>query len=158
MRIIVVASLVFVFWFMLSGHTEVLLIALGIVSTLLSVYLSKRMDIIDHESYPVHLSLRLLRYYFFLGKEIIVANIDVIKRILTPGKSISPTLITIPASKQSDLSKVIYANSITLTPGTVTLELMGDEIKIHALSKEAAEDLQSGKMAEAVPDNGEITS
>lgn len=158
MRIIVVASLIFVFWFMLSGHTEVLLIVLGILSTLLSVYLSKRMDIIDHESYPVHLSLRLLRYYFFLGKEIIVANIDVIKRILTPGKSISPTLITIPASKKTDLSKVIYANSITLTPGTVTLDLTGDEIKVHALSKEGAEDLQSGRMAKAVPDNGELAS
>lgn len=155
MRTIIVASLIFLFWFMLSGHTEALLIGLGIFSTLLSVYLSKRMNIIDHESYPVHLSFRLLRYYLFLGKEIIVANIDVMKRILTPGKSISPTLITIPASKQTDLSKVIYANSITLTPGTVTLELAGDEIKIHALSKEGAEDLQSGKMAKAVPDNGE---
>ena len=158
MRIIVVASLIFVFWFMLSGHTEVLLIVLGILSTLLSVYLSKRMDIIDHESYPVHLSLRLLRYYFFLGKEIIVANIDVIKRILTPGNSISPQIFTIPSGKQSDLSKVIYANSITLTPGTVTLALTDDEIKVHALSKEGAEDLQTGRMARAVPDNGELSS
>ena len=135
-----------------------LLIVLGIVSTLLSVYLSKRMDIIDHESYPVHLSLRLLRYYFFLGKEIILANIDVIKRIITPGRSISPQIFTIPASKKTDLSKVIYANSITLTPGTVTLDLTGDEIKVHALCKEGAEDLQSGKMAKAVPDNGELSS
>ncbi len=158
MRTIIVASLIFLFWFMLSGHTEALLIGLGIFSTLLSVYLSKRMNIIDHESYPVHLSFRLLRYYLFLGKEIIKANIDVMKRIITPGNSISPQIITIPASKQTDLSKVIYANSITLTPGTVTLELAGDEIKIHALSKEGAEDLQSGKMAKAVPDNGEIAS
>ena len=85
-----------------------------------------------------------------------MANIDVIKRILTPGKSISPTLITIPASKKTDLSKVIYANSITLTPGTVTLDLTGDEIKVHALSKEGAEDLESGRMAKVVPDNGEL--
>ena len=158
MRIIIVASLIFLFWFMLSGHTEVLLIVLGLLSTLLSIYLAKRMDVIDHESYPFHLSLRLLRYYLYLGKEIIKANIDVIKRILTPGNSISPQIFEIPASKQTDLSKVVYANSITLTPGTVTLELKDDVIKVHALSKEAAEDLQKGEMAKAVPDNGDIAS
>lgn len=143
---------------MLSGHTEVLLIALGVLSTLLTIFLSRRMNIIDHESYPFHLSLRLLRYYLFLGKEIIVANVDVIKRILKPGRSISPQIITLPAGKRTDLSKVIYANSITLTPGTVTLELSADELIIHALSKEGAEDLQTGQMAKAVPDNDDLTS
>lgn len=156
MRTITAAGLIFLFWFMLSGHTEVLLIVLGILSTLLSVYLSKRMNIIDHESYPFNLSLPLLKYYIFLSKEIIKANIDVIKRILSPGQTISPQVISIPASKKTDLSKVIYANSITLTPGTVTLEISGDVIKVHALSKEGAEDLQSGEMAKAVPDRGEL--
>jgi len=158
MRTIIAASLIFLFWFMLSGHTEALLIVLGILSTLLSVFLSKRMNIIDHESYPFHLSMRLLHYYLFLGKEIVVANIDVIKRILKPGCPISPQVIRIPARKQADLSKVIYANSITLTPGTVTLELSGDEIKVHALSKEGAAELQTGRMAKAVPDKEDITS
>jgi len=158
MRIIITASLIFLFWFMLSGHTETLLIVLGILSTLLSIYLSKRMNIIDHESYPFHISARLLRYYVYLGKEIILANIDVVKRILKPGQSISPNIVTLPASKHTDLSKVIYANSITLTPGTITLDLSGNELKIHALSKEGTVDLQTGQMAKAVPDDGEIVS
>lgn len=157
MRTIIAASLIFLFWFMLSGHTETLLISLGIFSTLLSVFLAQRMKIIDHESYPFHLSVRLLRYYLYLGKEIIFANIDVIKRILNP-RTISPRVFTLPASKQTDLGKVIYANSITLTPGTVTLELSGDKIKVHALSREAAADLQTGEMAKAVPDKEDITS
>lgn len=156
MRIIIAATLIFLFWFMLSGHTETLLIVLGVLSTLLSIFLSRRMNIIDHESYPIHLSTRLLRYFPYLAKEIIVANIDVIKRILKPGQSISPQIITLPASKRTDLSKVIYANSITLTPGTVTLDLSGDKLKVHALSKEGAEDLQTGQMAKAVPDNGDL--
>ena len=158
MRIIITSILVFLFWFMLSGHTETLLIIFGILSTLLSIYLAHRMQIIDHESYPFHMSLRLLRYYVYLGKEIILANIDVIKRILKPGQTISPNIITLPASKRTDLSKVIYANSITLTPGTVTLDLSDDEIKVHALSKEGAADLQTGQMAITVPDNGDLTS
>ena len=143
---------------MLSGHTETLLIVLGILSSLLSVYLARRMDLIDHESYPFHLSTRLLRYYPYLAKEIIIANIDVIKRIIKPGQTISPQVFTLPVSKQTNLSKVIYANSITLTPGTVTLDLSGDELKIHALSKEGAEELQKGQMAKAVPDNGDISA
>lgn len=158
MRTIIAASLIFLFWFMLSGHTEILMIVLGILSTLLTIFLSHRMKIIDHESYPLHLSVRLLRYYLFLAKEIIVANVDVIKRILTPGRSISPKIITLPANQQTDLSKVIYANSITLTPGTVTLDLSGNELKVHALTNEGAEDLQTGRMAQAVPDNVELTT
>lgn len=157
MRIIITASLVFLFWFMLSGHTETLLILLGIISTLVSILLARRMNVIDHESYPFHLSTRLLRYFLFLGKEIIIANLDVIKRILKPGRSISPQVIELPAGKNTDLSKVVYANSITLTPGTVTLELTADKIKVHALSREGAADLQSRKLEKAVPDNEEIT-
>ena len=156
MRTIITASLIFFFWFMLSGHTEVLLIVLGIISTLLSIFLSRRMNVIDHESYPFHLSLRLFRYYFYLGLEIIKANFDVIKRILKPGKTISPQVISLPASQQTDLGKVIYANSITLTPGTVTLELSDETIKVHALSEVGATDLHTGKMAKAVPDKKDL--
>ena len=151
MRIVITVILLFLFWLMLSGHTEPLLIGLGIASTLLSIFLAWRMNVIDHESYPVHLSMRLIRYYLYLAKEIIVANIDVIKKILKPA-TISPEIFTLSASKRTDMSKVIYANSITLTPGTVTLELSGDELKIHALSKGAADDLKTGNMAKAVPD------
>lgn len=158
MRTIIAASFIFLFWFMLSGHTEVLLIVLGLLSTVLTIYLSKRMNIIDRESYPFHLSLRLLPYWLFLAKEIIVANVDVIKRILKPGHSISPQIITLPVSQQTDLTKVIYANSITLTPGTVTLALSEDKLIVHALSKEGAEDLQTSRMAEAVAEIGKLTS
>ena len=142
---------------MLSGHTEGLLIGLGVASTLLTLFLSRRMNIIDHESWPFHLSLRLLRYYLYLGKEIIIANIAVIKCILRPA-SIRPKVFTLPASKQTELSKVIYANSITLTPGTVALDMKGDEIRVHALTTDTAADLETGDMAQAVPDNEEIAS
>lgn len=159
MRIVVTACLIFLFWFMLSGHTEALLMILGVLSAILTVYLAKRMSIIDHEGYPFDLSWRLLGYYFYLGKEILKANVDVIKRILTPGRvNISPQVMTLPVNKKTALGKVIYANSITLTPGTVTLELSDDEIKVHALSKEGAEDLQKSDMVKAVPENEELSS
>ncbi len=150
MRTLFAAVLIFVFWLLLSGHTGLLLLSLGIISTLLTVFLGHRMRVIDAESYPIEKLPRLFGYYFFLSKEIILANIDVIKRILKPGKSISPQVIELTAKQPSDLGKVIYANSITLTPGTVTMDVNANQLKVHALSKEAADDLASGRMAKAI--------
>jgi len=155
MKTAITAAYIFLLWILLSGHTEPLLLTLGVLSTLITVYLSRRMNLIDHESYPFHLSKRLFGYFFFLGKEIVLANIDVLGRILKP-QTISPRVFSIPVSKKTSLSQVIYANSITLTPGTVTLELKNDQLKIHALSEEAAEDLKTGRMARQVPDKEDI--
>jgi len=155
MRAIITACLIFAFWLLLSGHTAPLLISLGIASTVVVLYLSHKMNIVDNESHPFHLSFRLAKYYIYLGKEILLSNINVIKCILSPKKSISPCIITLPVDQKTDLGKVIYANSITLTPGTVTLELSGEKIKVHALSQETADDLQTGAMSRAIPDDVE---
>jgi multicomponent Na+:H+ antiporter subunit E len=98
------------------------------------------------------LTPQLVRFWIYLSGEIVKANIAVIRRILRPGKSISPQLVRLPLPQKSDLARVIYANAITLTPGTVTLHLDEDTILVHALSREAAEDLATGRMARAVPE------
>ncbi len=153
MKIIISAVFIFLFWFLLSGHTEPLLLGLGVFSTLLTVFLANRMQVIDSESYPLKLVPRILRFYVFLSKEIVMANIDVIKRIIKPGATISPKVIELPAKKYTDLAKVIYANSVTLTPGTVTMDISEDKLKVHALSEEGAEDLMTERIADAVPDD-----
>jgi multicomponent Na+:H+ antiporter subunit E len=142
----------FLLWLGLSGHTEPLLLFLGLASTALAVYLALRMEVLDKESHPIHLTFRLFRFWGYLAREIIMSNIDVTKRILTPGKSISPQLITLPLTQKSDLARVVYANAITLTPGTVSVQLNKDSITVHALSKEAAKALTTGEMASKVPD------
>jgi len=145
------AALLFVFWFFLSGHLEPLLLGFGLASVALTVFLSKRMNVIDHESYPLHLSSKLPTFFIYLFKEIIKANIDVIKRIIKfKEKSISPQLVEIPLHQKTDLGRVIYANAITLTPGTVSVELSKDTITIHSLTKESAEELAEGSMAKEV--------
>ena len=70
-----------------------------------------------------------------------------------PGRTISPQIIQVPDNKKTDIGKVIYANSITLTPGTVTMEMTENKIKVHSLSKESADNLQNGCMANKVPDD-----
>jgi multicomponent Na+:H+ antiporter subunit E len=143
----------FLFWFVLSGHTELWLLLLGLASVGLTIFLSNRMNIMDREGHPFHLTLRLLHYFLFLGKEIVSANLGVVKIILMSGRAISPQVIQISHDKKTDLGKVIYANSITLTPGTVTMELAENRIKVHALSKDSADNLQSGRMANKAPDD-----
>jgi len=147
------AVLLFALWLGLSGQFNVLMLSLGLVSTLIVVYFSQRMDAIDRQKYPTRLTPRLLRYWLFLTREVIIANIDVVRRIFTPGKNISPQLIKLPMTKKTDFARVIYANSITMTPGTVCVKVNRETITVHTLSKESADDLRSGRMAEAVPED-----
>ncbi|MCG7873117.1 MAG: Na+/H+ antiporter subunit E [Candidatus Thiodiazotropha lotti] len=151
MRYFSFIALLLLFWISLSGHFEPLLLGLGAVSIALTAFLSHRMNIIDHESYPLHLSLKFPIYYYYLFGEIIKANIDVIKRILSWEKTpISPQVIEVPQSQLTDLGTVIYANSITLTPGTVTIKLSDESLTVHALSKEAAAELATGTMSKEI--------
>ena len=86
------------------------------------------------------------RYLAWLGKEITKSNWDVAKLVIAPSLPITPTMIWVPASQRSDVGKVIYANSITLTPGTVSVELEHGQVLVHAIAREAAEAVQSGEM------------
>ncbi len=143
--------LLFLFWLFLSGHLEPLLLGLGVASVALTVFLSWRMNFIDHESYPLHLSLKFPSYSLYLFGEIVKANIDVARRVLRwRGASVSPQMIEIPLLQESDLGAVIYANSITLTPGTVTISLSKDSLTVHALSKEAADELATNAMSKEI--------
>lgn len=134
-------------WLLLSGHWHnPLLNGLGIASILVTLVVSMRMGVTDREGHPIHLALRGLLYWPWLLKEIVVANIDVAKAILGLTDDIRPSVFIIKASQQTDLGKTIYANSITLTPGTVTIGLDGNEMTIHALTPGAKKGLASGEM------------
>ncbi len=136
-------------WLLWSGHysfDHTLVFALGVGSCLFVVYMATRMNIVDEEGHPIHLAVKLLLYIPWLVWAIVKANIDVAKRVLSPSLPISPCMVRIKATQKTDLTRVIYANSITLTPGTVSVDLVGDDILVHALTREAAEDVQSGDM------------
>lgn len=135
-----------VFWLLNSGHYTTLMLSLGAISIALVLYIAHRMDVIDHESQPLHITRKLPGYYIWLIKEIILANILVVKHIWLGNKTISPTMKSIKVSQKTDIGKVIYANSITLTPGTVTVKLEGDHFMVHALLKESIEELEAGEM------------
>ena len=138
--------LLFIVWLLLSGHYTSPLMTYGALSCAGIVLLVRHLGILDEEALPVHLSLRWLVYAPWLMKEIVLSNIAVAKVILTPGLPIHPRMIRLTASQSSDVSRVIYANSITLTPGTVTLDVRGSEFLVHSLTSDSAEGLLSGEM------------
>lgn len=133
-------------WWLWSGHSDALLLSLGAASVLIVVLLSRRMRICDQEAAPLELPLRLILYVPWLFWEIVKANLDVAVRILNPALPIEPNVIKVRAGQRGDVGRVIYANSITLTPGTVSMETEGDEITVHALTRGAADGVASGEM------------
>lgn len=133
-------------WLLWSGHFVTLLISLGAVSTIAVIVLIARMDLLVSERTLIERPLRSLRYIGWLSWQIIRANLDVARRIIDPRLPIRPGLVEIEASQRSELARVIHANSITLTPGTVTVDLDGNRLTVHTLSSEAADALMTGEM------------
>ena len=144
--------LLFLTWLLLSGIYTGLLLGFGVLSCLLVVAVCHRMRIVDPEGHPNHLIPGLLRYIPWLLWAIVKANIDVARRIVHPRLPMSPRVIQVAASQKTHLGQVIYANSITLTPGTVAVETDEGTIDVHALTREAAEDVRSGVMDGRVTD------
>lgn len=140
-------AVLFGFWLLLSGYFTAFLIAAGAGSALASVLLARRMGIIDDESHPIRLSLRaLFSYWPWLAKEIVKSAWNVSWLILHPRLPISPTLARFRPSQQTELGLVIHANSITLTPATISVEVGRNEFLVHALTAEGAASLAGSEM------------
>jgi multicomponent Na+:H+ antiporter subunit E len=133
-------------WLGWSGHYTPLLLGLGLLSCLLVTAIGLRMRVVDQESAPIEMAARVLAYIPWLLWQIFKANVHVGLRIINPRMPISPSVVETPASQQSDMGRVIYANSITLTPGTVSLRVDSNSIMVHALTEEAAAGLADGDM------------
>jgi multicomponent Na+:H+ antiporter subunit E len=145
-RAVSLSVVLYILWLLLSGHYEPLLLILGAVSCIFVAWIAYRMDVADREGHPIHLTWRSLVYWPWLFSEIVKANLEVARLILSPRLAISPTVIKVKASQPDELGHVIYANSITLTPGTVSIDVRESAIEVHAITREMAEGLQTGEM------------
>ncbi len=137
-------------WLLLSGHTNPLLLSLGLLSVAAVVACASRLEVLDDESVPVHLLPGLIRYVPWLIGQVIRSNLDVARRIVSPELPIHPSVIKVDATHHTEVGRVTYANSITLTPGTISLDVSAETIEVHALTEDAANDLMSGEMARQV--------
>ncbi|MEL6857705.1 MAG: Na+/H+ antiporter subunit E [Pseudomonadota bacterium] len=128
-------------WTGLSGYytlNKSLIASLGAVSVLLSGILAYRFDILDREGSPYARLPQILAYWAWLLVEIFKANWVVIKACLKATIDINPALVKVKTGCESDLARTVFANSITLTPGTVSVEVEGNKILVHALYEDAA--------------------
>jgi multicomponent Na+:H+ antiporter subunit E len=146
MRTVSLAAFLFVFWLALSGHYTPVLIAVGAVVAAAAAAAAARMRIADEEGHPIHLAGRALTYFPWLLWEIAKAAWSVTKIVVHPRLPISPTMTVVRASQRTKVGIATYANSITLTPGTITVGVRGDELTVHALVADGAADLEAGGM------------
>ena len=133
-------------WILLSGHFSVLLLASGAVCSGLTVALANRMNLLEKRTGITIAFWRLPIFWFWLGVQILLCSITVSRKILSPKIIIDPVIERIPTSQKSDIARVIYANSVTLTPGTLSTDLNRSEIEVHALEAKSIKELQSGGM------------
>lgn len=132
----------------LSGYFKPMLLSLGVISIVLTVWIAKRMRILDGETAPYLTMPQTLAYFCWLFVEIIKANIAVVRAVMSPDMAVSPTLTRIPTPQKTDIGKVMFANSITLTPGTVSVDIQDDHILVHALLSEMSDPADFAEMAE----------
>lgn len=145
MRTLITLAL-FTFWVLLSGiYTPFLLLA-GLGASIAVALLAGRMEIADQEGHPVHFTRAAFTYWPWLVKEIALSGWQVAKIILHPRLPISPRLVRFRPSQTSTVGLVTHANSITLTPGTITVEAGHDSFLVHALTRAGAESVADSEM------------
>lgn len=141
------AALLAVIWLVLSGHYTPMLLGFGAASVALVVWLSRRMDIMDREGRSLELSRGAPAFWSWLGGQILLSAWDVSRRVWTGRPEVKPVMGHMDTKGMSPVALVTYANSITLTPGTLSVSVEDDGIEVHALDEQLVVDLRAGTMA-----------
>jgi multicomponent Na+:H+ antiporter subunit E len=134
----------FLLWLLLSGYFKTNLIVFGIFSCVLVTYLSIRLKIYSSHHERIKFNLRLPFYIPWLLKEIVKSNLHVARCILSSGHNIQPQTVCAKASQKTNIGLAVHANSITLTPATISVDLNENEILVHALTNHAAQGIIDG--------------
>ncbi|BDX05249.1 Na+/H+ antiporter subunit E [Planctobacterium marinum] len=134
-----------VFWLLLSGHITSLMLSLEVISVVSVILLVHRLGMFDQETHPTNLILKLPKFLSWLIADLIMSNLQVVKLIWQPKPQLSPALLTVNMHQPGDMERVIYANSITVTPGTLTVDLQNDTITVHTLTEDMSTTIRSGE-------------
>jgi len=137
-------------WLLLSGHFDLLFLAFGAGTCTAAVYVAVRMGVLEGEFLSTRLARRALAYLPWLAWEILKSNVRVARIILAPRLRIDPEIVHFRASQRSELGRFIYANSITLTPGTITAGIVGDDFEVHALDRAHVDGSEENEMNKRV--------
>ena len=150
MRYILSVLFVATVWLLLSGHYTALILSLGGLSVLIVTWFIRRMDRVDGELGVLPMRPRLLYYLLWLMWQVVLSNIDLVRRIWDPTLPIRPTWQRLDIKVTSVPAKTLYANSITLTPGTLTTDVREDHFLVHSLSPDGIDELRKGGMEKQI--------
>jgi len=131
--------LFYAFWLLMSGHYTPFLLVAGAAASAAVVWFARRMDVADREGHPVHLGWSALLYWPWLVKEILKSAVEVSKIVLDPRLPASPTVVRFRPRQKTVVGLVTHANSITLTPGTLSIEVGPERFVVHGLTRAGAE-------------------
>jgi multicomponent Na+:H+ antiporter subunit E len=145
-RLVILAVLLMIAWVLWSGYLKPLLLGLGIFSSLLVVYLANRMQLQDNHFMERRFLLRILSYWGWLAREVWRSSLEVTRVVLSPRLPISPTVAEFDTRCKLVADQAILGNSITLTPGTLTLQIVDGHFVVHALTEAGARDIVNGEM------------
>ncbi len=146
MRTLSLAILLCAFWFCSSGRTDPLLLGCMAVSVVLVVLVARRLGVLDAQGHPIHLVPRAIPFWIWLAGQVVLSSFAVLRVILSPRMPIAPSVLRVPASQRDEVGRTIHANCVSLTPGTVSLDVDDDSLLVHALTKASAAALRDGEM------------
>lgn len=149
-RMLILVLLLAAAWVLWSGYLKPLLLGLGILSCLLTVWIVRRMGYFDDEAFAFHYDWRLLGFWAWLGLEVVKSSIEVARVVLRPRIDVEPSLVDVDGRELGPVDLAVLGNSITLTPGTLTLDAHEGRLLVHALTAEGAAALQGGEMLRRV--------
>ncbi len=135
-----------VIWFVCSGHSSIFFMVLGILSSLVAIMVARRMGLLKGAKVPLYLHRRFLPYSLWLVKEISTSSLRVTRLIWTRKVHLDSIMKTIPMTQVTDRGRVAYASSITMTPGTLCVNVTKNEVQVHALERAAMLSLAEGNM------------
>ena len=148
MRLVLISVTLFAYWLLLSGHYNAWLVGSGAVLSVLVVAFCLFKGITDEEGFPIEKLPRALIYWPWLGWQMVLSALNVTRLILHPRLPISPTMVKVTALQDSAVGLTTYANSITMTPGTISVEVseQGKAIWVHAITRENADGFADDEM------------
>lgn len=153
-RMVPMVPLLAAFWVVLSGHFDPLLLTLGAVSITVVCAMAWRADLYLHRDLTVPFALRLPWFLLWLGGQVLASSLTVVRQVWSPRLGLRPVVEWTPAQDLPELSQVTYANAITLTPGTLSLDISDKLIQVHSLEPSGVEELRNGAMLSRVPRPG----
>ena len=143
--------ILFAFWMLLSGKFDAFHLTLGAICCALVAYLFHDLLFANVRVGDMRVvAARFIAYIPWLIQQILLANIHVVSLVVRRRMPIDPRVVTFKTKLETDISCVTLANSITLTPGTITMDIKDGVFYVHAVSQKVADELNAGDMEDRV--------